>query len=88
MQTKTVFGFSIGMVVGLVIGVGVALLFAPKAGEELRIQLRAEADSDVRRVREEMNTRIHELNTRLDQARSDLSSQIAERLHRPAGNIA
>ena len=36
---KRMLGFMLGAVVGAAIGAGVALLFAPESGEELRMQL-------------------------------------------------
>ncbi len=80
MDTGTVVGFMIGTLVGVVIGASAALMLAPKSGEDLRAQLRAEADSEMRRVREEMNSRVHELNAKLDLARNELASEISTRL--------
>ena len=42
------FGFAYGLLVGTALGAAVALLFAPKAGSELRGQL-ADATSRIRR---------------------------------------
>lgn len=80
MDTGAVAGFMIGTLVGVVIGASAALMLAPKSGEDLRAHLRAEADSEMRRVREEMNSRVQELNNKLDQARNELASEISSRL--------
>lgn len=80
MNAGTMIGFIAGTAVGAAIGAGVALLYAPKAGEDLRAEIRSEADAEVQRVRDEMNARVQDLNTKLDKARNDLAAQISERL--------
>jgi len=59
------FGFVFGGLVGAAIGAGVALLFAPESGEELRGQIRDRADNLVGEVKVAANTRRAQLQDRL-----------------------
>ena len=56
---------------GLTVGAGVALLFAPESGEELRADIRAKADEELPRLRaglDKTNQRLNKMETDLKQA--------------------
>ena len=56
---------------GLTVGAGVALLFAPESGEELRADIRAKADEELPRLRaglDNTNERLNRMETDLKQA--------------------
>lgn len=56
---------------GLTVGAGVALLFAPESGEELRADIRAKADEELPRLRaglDKTNERLNKMETDLKQA--------------------
>ena len=56
---------------GLTVGAGVALLFAPESGEELRADIRAKADEELPRLRaglDKTNERLNKMEADLKQA--------------------
>ena len=56
---------------GVAFGAGVALLFAPESGEELRADIRAKADEELPRLRaglDKTNQRLNKIETDLKQA--------------------
>jgi gas vesicle protein len=56
---------------GVTVGAGVALLFAPESGEELRADIRAKADEELPRLRaglDKTNERLNKMETDLKQA--------------------
>ena len=56
---------------GLTVGAGVALLFAPESGEELRADIRAKADEELPRLRaglDKTNERLNKMEKDLKQA--------------------
>ena len=59
------FGFVFGGLVGAAIGAGVALLFAPESGEELRGEIRDRANTVVGEIKDAANTRRAQLQDRL-----------------------
>lgn len=67
-----------GALTGGLIGALLTLFLAPKSGEELRTQLRTDAEAEVQRMREEWNGRMAELNNTLDRARNELADQVTK----------
>jgi gas vesicle protein len=63
------FGFVFGGLVGAAIGAGVALLFAPESGEELRREIRDRADTVAGEIKDAANTRRAQLQDRLQALR-------------------
>ena len=57
--------FAAGMLIGALVGAGVALLFAPQAGEETRRYLRKRA----RRLQAAAEDRVHDLKDRAQKVR-------------------
>ena len=56
---------------GVAVGAGVALLFAPESGEELRADIRAKADEELPRLRaglDKTNERLNKMEIDLKQA--------------------
>ena len=64
------FSFLIGTMVGGTIGAALALLFAPSAGEDLRIQINDRAQGFVSDIRHASNTKRIELQDRLETLRA------------------
>ena len=67
---RRAFSFFIGTLVGGVIGAALALLFAPSAGEELRVQINDRAQGLVADIRHAANTKRIELQERLETLRA------------------
>jgi gas vesicle protein len=64
------FSFFIGTLIGGTIGAAVALLFAPSAGVELRVQINDRAQGLAADVRQAANTKRIELQERLETLRA------------------
>lgn len=67
---RRAFSFFIGTLVGAVIGTALALLFAPSAGEELRVQINDRTQGLVADIRHAANTKRIELQDRLETLRA------------------
>ncbi len=70
---RRMFGFLIGLFVGGLFGSTIAILLAPKSGEELRGQLRGRASGFVDEVRFAADTRRAELERHLAELRAPRS---------------
>jgi gas vesicle protein len=66
---RRIFGFVLGGLVGAAIGAGVALLFAPESGEDLRSDIRSRGDEIVGQVKDAAADRRHQLQDRLSTLR-------------------
>lgn len=70
---KRIFGFFLGGLVGAAIGAGVALLFAPESGEELRADIRSRGDELVGEVKGAAAERRQQLQDRLASLRQGVT---------------
>ena len=66
--------FMIGFIWGAMIGAAVALLYAPSTGEELRANIKTQADTQAARLQEEWQKSMSELQGRMDKLNSDLQA--------------
>jgi gas vesicle protein len=66
---RRAFSFFIGTLIGGIIGAGTALLLAPSAGKDLRLQISDRAKSLTDGIRQAANTKRIELQERLDTLR-------------------
>ena len=71
---KNALSFVLGAVFGAAIGSIVALLFAPSSGEELRTNLKTQADTQYAKLQDEWQKGMHEMQTRMDKMGSDLQA--------------
>jgi len=72
-------GSSLGsFMIGALVGAGVALLFAPRSGEETQAQLRTKADELRERAELRVRAAQRELEDRLDRARDGLESRVGQ----------
>jgi len=71
---KNVLSFVLGTLFGAMIGSVVALLFAPSSGEELRANIKTQADSQYARLQNEWQKGVKEMQTRMDKMSSDLQA--------------
>jgi gas vesicle protein len=67
---RRAFGFLIGTFIGGFIGAGVALLFTPMAGRDLRIQINDRLQGMAASIRGAANTKRIELQERLETLRA------------------
>ena len=67
---RKVASFTIGTLIGGLVGVTLAMLFAPESGAELRIQIRERVDAFTAEVRQAISTRRIELQDRLESMRT------------------
>jgi len=67
---KNALSFLLGGLTGAV----VALLLAPSSGEELRSNLKTQADTQYARLQDDYQKGLQELHTRLDKINSELQS--------------
>ena len=66
--------FALGTLFGALIGGTVALLFAPSSGEELRANIKTQADTQVARLQDQYEKGMTELQTRVDKLNNDLQA--------------
>ena len=57
---------------GVATGTAVGLLVAPSSGEELRANIKSQADAQAARLQEEYQKGVHEMQTRLDKLNSEM----------------
>ena len=67
---RRAFSFFIGTLIGGIIGAAVALLFAPSAGTDLRVQISDRAQGLAADIRHAANTKRIELQERLETLRA------------------
>ena len=66
--------FALGTLFGALIGGAVALLFAPSSGEELRANIKTQADTQYARLQDQYQKGMTELQTRVDKMSNDLQA--------------
>ena len=64
------------LLLGAAIGAIIALLFAPESGQELRADIRATADKDLRKLQAEWQTAMAKTQERLDRMQADLNTAL------------
>ena len=66
--------FIIGFIWGTIVGAAVALLYAPSTGEELRNNIKTQADAQYAKLQEEWQKGMNELQGRMDKLSGDLQA--------------
>ena len=66
--------YALSFLIGIVVGAAVALLYAPSSGEELRTNIKTQADSQYARLHEQWQKGMQEMQTRMDKMSSDLQA--------------
>ena len=64
----------ISFILGAVIGAAVALLYAPQSGEELRANIREEAQVERQRLQAQYEKSMQDLRERIEMVQADLQS--------------
>ena len=68
----------VSFLAGAFVGAIVALLYAPKSGEELRAQIRSEADATVKRASAEWNKAVQQIQQQIDEGQAQIQSYMAQ----------
>jgi gas vesicle protein len=66
--------YMLSVLIGAVTGAALALLFAPSSGEELRANIKEQADTQYARLQLEYQKGMQEIQTRLDKISSELQT--------------
>ena len=64
--------YALSFLLGAVVGAAVALLIAPSSGEELRANIKTQADTQYARLQDEYQKGMQEMQTRMDKMSSEL----------------
>jgi gas vesicle protein len=64
--------YAMSFLLGAVFGATAALLFAPSSGEELRANIKTQADTQYARLQDEYHKGLQEMHTRMDKLSSEL----------------
>lgn len=67
--------FALGTLFGALIGGAVTLLFAPSSGEDLRSNIKTQADTQYARVQSGVQKGVQEVQTRVEKISSDLQAR-------------
>ena len=68
----------LSFLLGVTVGAVAALLFAPKSGEELRTQIKTEADVKLEMLSAEWEKTMAEMQASLEKTRSDLMTYVQQ----------
>ena len=63
---------------GAFVGSVVALLYAPKSGEELRTQIRAEADATAKRASAEWNRAMQDIQHQIEESQTQVKGYMSQ----------
>ncbi len=66
--------FVLGFLAGAIVGAAAALLYAPSSGDELRKNIKIQADTQYAKLQEEWQRGSQEMQTRIDKLSSDLQA--------------
>lgn len=66
--------YSLSFLLGAFVGAAVALLLAPSSGEELRANIKSQADTQYARMQDQWQKGMQEMQTRMDKMSSDLKA--------------
>lgn len=66
--------YALSFLLGTAMGAAVALLFAPSSGEELRTNIKTQADTQYARLQADYNKGMQEMHDRLDKISSELQA--------------
>lgn len=70
--------YLIGFLAGTAFGAAIALLYAPMSGDELRGEIRREADARYHQMQTQVQKGLTEMNTRLDKMNAEVKSMIED----------
>ncbi len=70
--------YALSFLLGAVVGAAVALLMAPSSGEELRANIKTQADTQYARLQDEYQKGMQEMQTRMDKISSDMQAMTSK----------
>ena len=70
--------YALSFLLGAVVGAAVALLFAPSSGEELRANIKTQADTQYAKLQDEWQKGMSEMQSRLDKMSGDLQAMTSK----------
>ena len=70
--------YVLGFLLGAVVGAAVALLFAPSSGEELRTNIKTQADTQYAKLQDEWQKGMQEMQSRMDKMSGDLQTMTSK----------
>ena len=70
--------YALSFLLGAVVGAAVALLIAPSSGEELRANIKTQADTQYARLQDEYQKGMQEMQTRMDKMSSELQTMTSK----------
>ncbi|MFN2199135.1 MAG: YtxH domain-containing protein [Anaerolineales bacterium] len=71
--------YLLGFLTGTIFGAAVALLYAPMSGDELRSEIRQEADARYQQASQQVQKSLTEVNQRLDRMTNEFKEMVEER---------
>jgi gas vesicle protein len=74
MNRESFLKYGLSFLFGVAFGAAVALLYAPSSGEELRTNIKTQADTQYARLQDDWQKGFHEMQTRMDKMSSDLQA--------------
>ena len=74
MDRDSVLKFGLSFLFGVAFGAAVALLYAPSSGEELRANIKTQADTQYARLQDQYQKGMTEMQSRMDKMNSDLQA--------------
>jgi gas vesicle protein len=66
--------YALSFLLGAAMGAAVALLFAPSSGDELRTNIKTQADTQYARLQDEYQKGMQEMHAKMDKMSSELQS--------------
>ncbi len=63
-----------GFFMGILVGVGIGLLFAPSSGEELRAQIQQEAEIELKKLEVEWRRRLQQVQKSIEETRNEVKA--------------
>jgi gas vesicle protein len=66
--------YALSFLLGAAMGAAVALLFAPSSGDELRTNIKTQADTQYGRLQDEYQKGMQEMHAKMDKMSSELQS--------------
>lgn len=66
--------YAMSFILGAMVGAVAALLYAPSSGEDLRLELKNQADTQYARLQDEWQKGMQDVHDRLDKVSSDIEA--------------
>ena len=74
MDEENAMKYAMSFLLGAVAGAAIALLFAPSSGEELRANIKTQADTQYAKLQSEYQNGMQEMHDRMDKMSSELQA--------------